>query len=191
MPINTPAPEAQTIKYGVFLEVLDTGVLLCGASGCGKSELALNLVDRGHRLIADDSVILMRYPESDKIIGTCPDVLADFLEVRGLGIINIRAMYGDTAIQDRRHLQLIVRLVMMPDHELESIDRLHGMHTTQTILESPIPEVTIPIAPGRNLAILVEAAVRNQILKTTGYQASLEFTKRHQTFIDAGNQEAL
>lgn len=192
MPTNSPLPEpSTTTQYGVFMEVLGLGVLLCGTSGCGKSEVALNLVDRGHRLIADDSPLFSRESVTQEIIGWCPSILADFLEVRGLGIINIRKLYGDQSIQDRKRLQLIVTLSPMLEVELEKIDRLHGMHTMREILGIPIPEVTIPITPGRNLAILVEAAVRNQVLKNSGYQSSIEFTKRHQEYIDAGTQETL
>ncbi|MBB71955.1 MAG: hypothetical protein CMF50_06105 [Legionellales bacterium] len=168
-------------KHGVFMDVFGHGVLLTGASGIGKSELALNLINRSHRLIADDAVEFS--PINEGIVGRCPPLLQDFLEVRGLGILNIRVMFGDTAIKDAKRLQLIINIVVMDDEALRSMDRLHGMYSEQTILGVAIPEVTIPVAPGRNLATLVEGAVRNQVLKHTGYNASDEFAKRQQTLM--------
>lgn len=163
--------------HGVFLDVMGTGVLLRGQSGIGKSELALGLINCGHRLIADDSVNFT-HDEGDNIIGSCPEVLQDFLEVRGLGILNIRAMFGDSAIKESKALQLVVHVVTISDEQLQQIDRLHGIHRNYNILGKDIPEVTIPVAPGRNLAVLVEGAVRNHILNLTGYEASKEFIKR-------------
>lgn len=171
--------------HGVFIDVLGTGVLLRGVAGVGKSELALGLINRSHRLVADDTVILER-ESKDKLIGHCPDVLQDFLEVRGLGILNIRAMFGDTAIKDRKTLQLIVNVITISSEELHNIDRLHGLHREQDILGITIPEVSIPVAPGRNLAVLIEAAVRNHVLKMTGYSAEEEFKKRHNAAMEAG-----
>ena len=157
-------------------------MLLTGASGIGKSELALGLINRGHRLIADDAVDLHQ-ASHDTLIGTCPEVLQDFLEVRGLGILNIRVMFGDTAIKTSKKLQLIANIVAFDDKELRSIDRLHGMYRQCNILGIDIPEVTIPVAPGRNLSVLVESAVRNQVLINTGYNASQEFIKRQKALL--------
>ncbi len=163
--------------HGVFLDVLGVGVLLIGASGIGKSEVGLSLINRGHRLIADDAV-LFHLSGTQTLMGSCPELLQDFLEVRGLGILNIRVMFGDTAIKESKRLQLVVKLVAMNDAELQQIDRLYGIYRTRVILNVPIPEVTIPVAPGRNVSILVEGAVRNQVLKNTGYDASQEFINR-------------
>lgn len=163
--------------HGVFMDIFGIGVLLTGASGIGKSELALGLINMGHRLVADDAVDFERVAH-DSIIGTCPPILQDFLEVRGLGILNIRVMYGDKAIKENKRLQLIVNIVAFNKEDLLAIDRLHGMYRSQTIIGTDIPEVTIPVAPGRNMAALVEGAVRNQVLKHTGYHASDEFIKR-------------
>lgn len=163
--------------HGVFVDVLGLGVLLTGYSGIGKSELGLSLIDRGHRLIADDCVIFMKNTQNE-IIGSCPPMLQDFLEVRGLGILNIRAMFGDDAIREHKRLQLIVNIVRIPDEELQLIDRLHGMHRNYQMFDCSIPEVSVPVAPGRNLSILVESAVRNQILKKNGYEATEEFMQR-------------
>lgn len=157
------------------------GVLLSGQSGIGKSELALGLISRGHRLIADDSVIF--YKKNSHIIGHCAPLLQDFLEVRGLGLLNIRAMFGDQAIQDKKQLKLIINIIQVNQEDLYLIDRLYGMHSIISILNTEIPQVSIPVAPGRNLAILVEAAVKNHLLKTNGYDASNDFTQRHNNFM--------
>jgi len=169
--------EEHITLHGVYMEVLGLGVLLTGESGIGKSELALDLINRGHTLIADDAPAF-HLSTNDAVIGSCPPVLQDFLEVRGVGILNVRAMFGDTAIRDNKRLRLMVRLVTFRDEELLNMDRLHGMHRTRNVLGVEIPEVTVPVAPGRNLDILVEAAVRNEILKRNGYSSSDEFLKR-------------
>ena len=185
MPTNSPSQLStdHLTMHGVFVDVLGTGVLLSGRSGIGKSELALGLINRGHRLIADDSVLFHREAGKDRIIGHCPPVLQDFLEVRGLGILNIRVMFGDTAIKENKLLQLIVNIIQVNQDSLYRIDRLHGMHGERELLGLEIPEVSIPVAPGRNLSILVEGAVRNHVLKQTGYQASQDFTERHKAFM--------
>lgn len=174
--------ENSITMHGVFMDVLGVGVLLVGSSGIGKSEIALNLINRGHRLVADDAV-LFKINNNDAVIGTCPELLQDFLEVRGLGILNIRVMFGDTAIRENKRLQLVVRLVAVDHLELQEIDRLYGIYRTQEILGIDIPEVSIPVAPGRNLSIIVEGAVRNQVLKNTGYDASQDFINRQHQII--------
>ncbi len=167
----------KVVLHGVFMEVLGIGVLITGDSGVGKSELALELVSRGNRLIADDS------PEFSCISpatlnGTCPAILRDFLEVRGLGVLNIRAMFGDSAIKNNKYLRLIINLKQMSDEEVRNMDRLRGNHSTCRILEVDVPQTTLPVAPGRNLAVLVEGAVRNHILSFSGYSAANDFTER-------------
>lgn len=173
--------ERSTI-HGVFLEVLGMGVLISGHPAVGKSELALELVTRGHRLIADDAPRFSR-DTPDVISGSCPDVLRDFLEVRGLGILNIRAMFGDSAIKRNKFLSLIINLKRMKHTEIANMDRLKGSHTEREVLGIVIPQVTIPVAPGRNLAIMVETAVRNHILKLKGYEAAEVFIERQQALI--------
>ncbi len=160
--------------HGVFMEVLGMGVLITGDPAVGKSELALELISRGNRLIADDAAEFFRIAP-DTISGTCPALLQDFLEVRGLGIVNVRAMFGDSAIKRNKYLRLIVQLRRMTDDELAAVDRLSGCHSTRPVLGLDVAEVTIPVAPGRNMAILVETAVRNHMLKLKGYDASEVF----------------
>jgi HPr kinase/phosphorylase len=176
--------------HGVFLEVLGMGVLITGDAAVGKSELALELISRGNRLIADDAAMFSRIAP-DIISGTCPPVLQDFLEVRGLGIVNIRAMFGDSAIKRNKYLRLIVRLRRMTDAELANVDRLSGCHDNRLVLGLHVPEVTIPVAPGRNMAILVETAVRNHMLKLKGYDASKAFieTQREAVIGDLGDED--
>ena len=161
--------------HGVFMEVMGTGVLITGASSIGKSELALELLTRGHRLIADDAAEFARIAP-DLLNGTCPEMLRDFIEVRGLGILNVRAMFGASAIKHNRNLRLII--VLQEIGEAAAMDRLHGSRRMRTIMEVEIPEITLPVGPGRNLAVLVEAAVRNHILNVKGYDASQAFIER-------------
>ncbi len=169
----------KTTLHGVFLEVLGMGVLITGDPAVGKSELALELISRGNRLIADDAPEFTRIAP-DIISGTCPPVLREFLEVRGLGVLNIRAMFGDNAIKHTKYLRLIVHLKHMTAEQLEKMPRLSALRETREILGERIPQVTIPVAPGRNLAILVESAVRNHLLKQQGYDATEEFIERQQ-----------
>jgi HPr kinase/phosphorylase len=173
----THALAERTTIHGVFMEVLGLGVLLTGDPAIGKSELALELVTRGHRLIADDAPELANIaPETLK--GYCPPLLRDFLEVRGLGILNIRAMFGESAVRESKILNLIVNLRSLDDGELARIDRLAGSLSARLVLGVTVPEITMPVAPGRNLAILVEAAARHQILRMRGYDAGVDFAER-------------
>ncbi len=169
--------------HGVYMEVHAIGVLLIGPSGVGKSELALELITRGHRLVADDAP-QFSHLAPDIINGTCPEALQDFLEVRGLGIINVRELFGDSAIKINKYLRLIIRLEPLSKESIKQIDRLEGSYTTQNILDLEIPEITLPVAPGRNLAVLLECAARNHMLRMSGYNASEEFTERQTAIID-------
>ncbi|MCA1804160.1 MAG: HPr(Ser) kinase/phosphatase [Xanthomonadaceae bacterium] len=173
----------KTTLHGVFMEIMGVGVLIAGDASIGKSELALELVARGHRLVADDAPEFARLAP-DILNGRCPPMLEDFLEVRGLGILNIRSMFGDSAIKQNRNLRLIIRLEDMSDSQIRSIDRLQGSRATRTILGVDIPEITLPVAPGRNLAVLAEAAVRNHLLFLKGRDASAEFIARQTHFMD-------
>jgi len=170
--------------HGVFMDVMHVGVLLIGDSGIGKSETALGLINYGHGLVADDAIQFDVV--NNKVVGSCPPMLRDFLEVRGLGIINIRKMFGGHAITKKKRLELIVKMISVDNDSLRDIDRLHGVHRQCDILGHNIPEVTIPVAPGRNLAILVEAAVRNQLLKDSGYDATAELMGRQRNLSENG-----
>lgn len=174
--------------HGVFIEVLGMGVLLIGDPAVGKSELALDLVTRGHRLIADDAPRFARIaPEI--IEGSCPETLRDFLEVRGLGILNIRAMFGEGAILREKTLNLVIDLQPLDHQQLACIDRLSGSLSAINILGVAVPKITMPVAPGRNLAILVEAAVRHQILRIRGYDAGVDFIDRQARAISQDRPE--
>lgn len=176
-----------TVKHGVFLDVFEAGVLITGQSGLGKSELALELISRGHGLVADDAVELYRTgPEI--LEGRCPPLLKDFLEVRGLGVLNIRAIFGETAIRPKKPLQLIINLALANDDYMQGLDRLSIQSETETILNVTVRSVTLPVAVGRNLAVLVEAAVRNFILQMRGKDSTKEFLHRHTTML---KEEAL
>ncbi|MCB1774455.1 MAG: HPr(Ser) kinase/phosphatase, partial [Gammaproteobacteria bacterium] len=135
----------KTTLHGVFLEVLGMGVLLTGDPAVGKSELALDLITRGSRLVADDAPDFTRIAP-DIISGTCPPLLREFLEVRGLGILNIRAMFGDSAIKRTKYLRLIVHLMRMSADQISGMDRLSGAHSVREVLNVSIPQVTVPVA---------------------------------------------
>jgi HPr kinase/phosphorylase len=181
-----PSPTQITI-HGVFLEVLNVGVLLTGDAAVGKSELALELIIRGHRLIADDAPQFTLI-EPEVVNGSCPPLLKDFLEVRGLGVLNVRAMFGDTAIKRRKKLHLIINLRHMEGAQLQQMDRLQGSYAIREVLSEPIPEVTLPVTAGREMGILVETAVRQHILRRRGYNASDDFIARQQQAINAGGK---
>lgn len=171
-----------TVKHGVFLDVFEIGVLITGQSGLGKSELALELISRGHSLIADDAVELYRTgPET--LEGRCPPMLRDFLEVRGLGVLNIRHIFGETSIRPKKVLQLIINLVAADDDYMKQLDRLSIRTETESILNVNVRAVTLPVAVGRNLAVLVEAAVRNYVLQLRGKDSTREFLERHQSMM--------
>jgi len=175
-----------TSVHGVFMEVLGTGVLLKGDAGVGKSELALELVTRGHRLVADDMVDL-KHVAPDILEGSCPALIRDFLEVRGLGILNIRYLFGEVAVKLQKNLKLIVELVHPEEVGEVGLNRIDMVASSETILGVPIPKVRIPVAAGRNLAVLVEVAVRNHILKSRGINPAAEFMARQQAAIDKGS----
>ncbi|MGB9129694.1 MAG: HPr(Ser) kinase/phosphatase [Thiobacillus sp.] len=172
-----------TSLHGVFLEVLGTGVLLKGDAGVGKSELALELITRGHRLIADD-VVDLKHVAPETLEGICPPLIRDFLEVRGLGILNIRFLFGEMAVKPQKNLKLIVELVQPHEIGEVGLNRLDMVASTETILGVAIPKVRIPVAAGRNLAVLVEVAVRNHLLKRRGINPLEQFIKRQQAAID-------
>lgn len=172
--------------HGVFLEVLGLGVLLKGDAGVGKSELALELITRGHRLVADD-VVELKHVAPETLEGTCPPLIRDFLEVRGLGILNIRYLFGETAVKRQKNLKLIVELVHPQEIGEVGLNRLDMVASTETLLGVAIPKVRVPVAAGRNLAVLVEVAVRNHILKSRGINPVEQFILRQQAAIDGNS----
>lgn len=170
--------------HGVYMDIFGVGVFLTGSSGIGKSEIALGLISRGHRLIADDSAEF--YLNQDEvIIGKCPPIIKDFLEVRGLGVLNIKEMFGENAVKDHLPLQLVTHLTDLGDSEIKNSDRLHGMHSNLTILGKEIARVVIPVAAGRNLSVLLETAVRNHRLRVNGYDAAQDFINKQREFLQS------
>ncbi len=179
------APRLTT--HGVYLEVMGMGVLITGESGIGKSELALELLSRNHRLIADDAVEFIKVGP-DVLVGQCPEALTDYLEVRGLGILDIRAMFGETAVRHKKKLHLIVHLEQLENTDQSEIDRLQAEQMTRSLLDVDMPKVILFVAPGRNLAVLVEAATRAHILRMWGIDVLEEFEKRHQKLISKSSK---
>lgn len=170
--------------HGVFLDVLGVGVMITGESGMGKSELGLELITRGSGLVADDMVDLYRI-SPDTLEGRCPELLRDFLEVRGLGMLNIRTMFGETAVRRKKSLKLIVHLHRLPAGDMSKLERLPLDASYREILGVKISTVNIPVIAGRNLAVLVEAAVRNFVLQQRGIDTTHEFVARHQQLMRA------
>jgi HPr kinase/phosphorylase len=192
--LTTSLPAAQVIDYlrvylskklairvtmhGVFMDVLGVGVLITGESGLGKSELGLELISRNHGLIADDAVEFSRIAPN-MIEGRCPALLQNLLEVRGLGLLDIRTIFGETAVRRKMRLKLIVHLVRRKTLE-ENYERLPLDQQTQEVLGLQIRKVVIPVEAGRNIAVLLEAAVRNTILQMRGIDTLAEFMDRQQ-----------
>ncbi len=168
----------RVVVHGVFMEIFTIGVLITGDAGAGKSELALELLTRGHRLIADDSPEFTQMTP-DIIDGTCPEVLRDCLEVRGLGVLNVRRMFGDTAVKGNKFLRLILHLQHPQPGDEAKTDRLAAKSENARVLDLDIPRIPLPVLPGRNLAVIAEAAARNFMLRMKGYDATSEFLQRH------------
>ncbi|MGH8531108.1 MAG: hypothetical protein ACRETN_14895 [Nevskiales bacterium] len=180
---RTPARrEAQTL-HGVFLDILGLGVLITGESGIGKSELALELLSRGHKLVADDAPEFERSADH-QILGHAPALLRNFLEVRGLGILDVRAMFGARAIRRKKPLELVIRLESPPAGGLPHRDRLSGSRSEQAVLGVAIPRISLPVMPGHNLSVLVEAACRDHKLRRRGYSAAEAFAHRQAASLD-------
>lgn len=168
--------------HAVMMDVLGMGVLITGDSGAGKSELALELISRGHGLVADDIVEIARVAPNT-LEARCPPMLKDFIEVRGLGVLNIRTIFGETACRRKMKLKLVVNLLRSQKGAAE-IDRLPLGAETHEILGVPVRKVSIPVAAGRNLAVLLEAAVRSTILLLRGIDSTQEFVERHKQAMD-------
>jgi len=168
----------QTKLHGVLVDVFGIGVLLLGKSGIGKSECALELVLRGHRLVADD-VVKCDWRPPGMVFGAAEDLLRDHIEIRGLGVLNVRQMFGHTAVKPSKYLRLIVHLKpqKLDAPQGDAMTRLTGDVGYREVLDVHVPQITIPVAPGRNIAVLAEAAVRSHMLKSKGFDPA-------QTFID-------
>ena len=196
--LSTPLPAAQVIDYlrvylskklalritmhGVFMDVLGVGVLITGESGLGKSELGLELISRDHGLVADDAVEFARIAPH-MIEGRCPPLLQNLLDLRGLGLLDIRTIFGETAVRRKMRLKLIVHLVRRKTLE-ENYERLPLHQQTQDVLGLAVRKVIIPVEAGRNLAVLLEAAVRNTILQMRGIDTLADFMERQQQAMD-------
>ena len=174
----------RTTRHGVFMDILGLGVLLTGESGLGKSELGLELVSRGHGLVADDAVDLYRVSQT-ALEGRCPDLLQNLLEVRGIGLLDIKAIFGETAVRRKMRLKLIVHLVRKETMDRE-FERLPYEPLYDDVLDVPVRKVVIAVDAGRNLAVLVEAAVRNTILQLRGIDTYQEFITRHRVAMEGG-----
>jgi len=179
----TRALAPRVTVHGVYMEVMGTGVLITGESGIGKSELALELMSRNHRLIADDAVEFIRVGP-DVLVGQCPQTLSHYLEVRGLGILDVRMMFGETAVRHKKKLHLVVRLEQLAKEDMARIDRLQAQQSLRSILDVEVPEVVLFVAPGRNLAVLVEAATRAHILRMWNIDPLDQFMKEHRAIIE-------
>ena len=161
-------------EHGVLMEIFGVGILLTGKSGVGKSETAMELIKRGHRLIADDNVIIKEI--ANELYGTAPDIIRYFMELRGIGIINVKSMYGSGSVLDEKQIQLIIQLENW--QQGKEYDRIGDEMSSASYFGLKIPKLTIPVSPGRNLAIIIEVAARNFRLKSMGYDASEELITR-------------
>jgi len=188
--VTTSASTSNSITlHGVFMEVYGLGVLLSGPSGVGKSELALELLSRGHRLVADDATEFRRDANAE-LHGHCPPLLSGFLEARSLGILNIREMFGASSVIAMHRADLVIRLEFR--HEMlartpQALERLEGRRGMVRLLNVDLPEISIPIRLGHNLAVLVEAACRDHKLRQSGYRADEDFSARQLRAIHASN----
>lgn len=178
----------RTERHGVFMDVLGLGVLITGDSGVGKSELGLELISRGHGLVADDVVEISRIAPNT-LEGRCPAMLKDFLEVRGLGLLNIRTIFGETAVRPKMKLKLVAHLEKPSSNRSEIVERLPLSELSEDVLGVTIRKVLIPVAAGRNLAVLLEAAVRAYILRLRGIDSNAEFIERQRRAISEGRPE--
>lgn len=170
---NSMAP--RITRAGVLLEVYGEGVLLLGESGVGKSETAIELVKRGHRLIADDAVEIKR-TASRRLVGTAPELIRHYIELRGIGVVDVCRLFGMSAIKEEQEVDLVINLEQWRDNAV--YDRLGADNFYTTVLDVQLPTITVPVKPGRNLAVIVEVAAMNNRNKKMGYNAALEFTQQ-------------
>lgn len=174
----------RTTVHGVLVDVYGVGVLLMGASGIGKSETALELVKRGHRLVADDAVEILQNAE-DRLIGTAPDLIRHLLEIRGLGIINVMTLFGAGAVRDHKKISMVIRLEAWKANR--QYDRLGLDEERIKIIDAELPQLTVPVRPGRNLAVIIEVAAMNFRLKRMGFHAAQHFAERLKETLDEGD----
>ena len=175
-------------RHGVLVEIYGEGILIIGDSGIGKSEAAIELVKRGHRLVADDAVEIKKI-SSKELTGSAPDVLRHYIELRGIGVINVAKLFGMGAVKDSAAIDLIINIV--PWHDGEVYDRL-GLESQYTdILGVKVPSITVPVTPGRNLAVIFEVAAMNNRQKRMGYNAAEEFTEQLNKFFQQSNEGAI
>ncbi|KZE64352.1 serine kinase [Fictibacillus phosphorivorans] len=177
-----------TAKHGVLVDIYGIGVLITGNSGVGKSETALELVKRGHRLVADDSVEI-RQEDEDTLIGSAPELIQHLLEIRGLGIINVMTLFGAGAIRNYKKIAIVMNLEAWDSKKV--YDRLGLEEETTKIIDTEIPILTIPVRPGRNLAVIIEVAAMNFRLKRMGMNAAQQFSDRLTDVIEAGDDDDL
>lgn len=177
-----------TAVHGVLVDVYGIGVLITGKSGVGKSETALELVKRGHRLVADDCVEI-RQEDQDTLVGTSPDLIEHLLEIRGLGIINVMTLFGAGAVRSNKRITLVMNLEIWDSKK--QYDRLGLDEETMRIIDTDVPKLTIPVRPGRNLAVIIEVASMNFRLKRMGVNAAQQFTERLSDVIEDGDHDEI
>ena len=181
-----PAPrdenwQTTTQLHGVLVRVFGTGVLLIGESGIGKSECALDLISRGHKLVADDVIVVS--VDRDQLLGGAPELTSELLEIRGLGVINVREAFGETAVSNMSTLELCVELQKEGD-----VERVGNVIQVHDIAGRAIPKFVLPVSPGRNLATLVETAVRLHMNHDAGHNAAERLIEEQQALISSGRQ---
>ena len=173
-------------RHGVLVDVYGEGMLLLGDSGIGKSEAAVELLKRGHRLIADDAVEIKKISET-RLVGTAPELIRNYIELRGIGVINVAKLFGMASIKEETFINLVINIVPWSDHEI--YDRLGLENQYVELLGVQVPSITIPVTPGRNLAVNLEVAAMNNRQKRMGYNAAVEFTERINQHFDQAMQE--
>ena len=165
----------RTTQHGVLMEIYGEGILLTGESGIGKSETAIELLKRGHRLIADDAVEIRKISGS-RLVGTAPELIRNYIELRGIGIVNVAKLFGIGAVKQENQIDLVVNIVPWNTHEVYDRMGIEEQHTE--ILGVKVPMNTIPVTPGRNLAVILEVAAMNNRQRKTGYNAAMEFNEQ-------------
>ena len=173
-------------RHGVLVDVYGEGMLLLGDSGIGKSEAAVELLKRGHRLIADDAVEIKKISET-RLVGTAPELIRNYIELRGIGVINVAKLFGMASIKEETFINLIINIVPWSDHEI--YDRLGLENQYVELLGVKVPSISIPVTPGRNLAVNLEVAAMNNRQKRMGYNAAVEFTEQINRHFDQAMNE--